>query len=319
MLRSLFIALSKAYWAQRWISRWALAWRVASRFIAGETVEQAIRAVQGLNQQGLLATLDQLGENTRTVQDAEQAAQGILQLLEEIQRKGVQANVSVKLSQLGLVIDPQLAVRYLRQIVEKARQLNNFIRVDMEDSTLTDATLKIVTDLKNSGLDNVGTVIQSYLYRSFEDTQKLIEEGIKVRLVKGAYQEPPHLAYPKKRDVDAAFDRLSDLLIDSSVHFENFPETASGRFPPLAAIATHDEKRIEHAIQRAKKCGLPVERLEFQMLYGIRRDLQLELAKQGYPVRIYVPFGTHWYPYFMRRLAERPANVWFFISNFFQR
>lgn len=319
MLRSLFIALSKAYWAQRWISRWALAWRVASRFIAGETVEQAIRAVQGLNQQGLLATLDQLGENTRTVQDAEQATQGILQLLEEIERAGVQANVSVKLSQLGLVIDPQLAVRHLRQIVEKARQLNNFIRVDMEDSTLTDATLKIVTALKDSRLDNVGTVIQSYLYRSFEDTRKLIEQGIKVRLVKGAYQEPPHLAYPKKKDMDAAFDRLSDLLIDASVHFENFPEAASGRFPPLAAIATHDEKRIEHAIQRAKKCGLPVERLEFQMLYGIRRELQLALAKQGYPVRIYVPFGTHWYPYFMRRLAERPANVWFFISNFFQR
>lgn len=319
MLRSLFIALSKAYWAQRWISRWALAWRVASRFIAGETVEQAIRAVQGLNQQGLLATLDQLGENTQTVQDAEQAARGILQLLEEIERAGVQANVSVKLSQLGLVIDPQLAVRHLRQIVEKARQLNNFIRVDMEDSTLTDATLKIVTDLKDSGLDNVGTVIQSYLYRSFEDTQKLVEQGIKVRLVKGAYQEPPHLAYPRKKDVDVAFDRLSDLLIDASVHFEYLPETASGRFPPLAAIATHDEKRIEHAIQRAKKCGLPVEHLEFQMLYGIRRDLQLALAKQGYPVRIYVPFGTHWYPYFMRRLAERPANLWFFISNFFQR
>lgn len=319
MLRSLFIALSKAYWAQRWISRWTLAWRVASRFIAGETVEQAIRAVQGLNQQGLLATLDQLGENTQTVQDAEQAAQGILQLLEEIEHAGVQANVSVKLSQLGLVIDPQLAVKHLRRIVEKARELNNFIRVDMEDSTLTDATLKIVTDLKESGLDNVGTVIQSYLYRSFEDTQMLIEQGIKIRLVKGAYQEPPHLAYPKKRDVDAAFDRLSDLLIDASLHFEYLPETASGRFPPLAAIATHDEKRIEHAIRRAKSCGLPVERLEFQMLYGIRRDLQLALAKQGYPVRIYVPFGTHWYPYFMRRLAERPANVWFFISNFFQR
>lgn len=319
MLRSLFIALSKAYWAQRWISRWALAWRVASRFIAGETVEQALRAVQVLNQQGLLATLDQLGENTQTVQDAEQAAQGILHLLEEIERAGVQANVSVKLSQLGLVIDPQLAVRHLRQIVEKARQLNNFIRVDMEDSTLTDATLKIVADLRDSGLNNVGTVIQSYLYRSMEDTQKLIERGIKIRLVKGAYQEPPHLAYPKKQDVDAAFDRLSDLLIDASLRFDYLPATASGRFPPLAAIATHDEKRIEHAIQRAKSCGLPVERLEFQMLYGIRRDLQLALVKQGYPVRIYVPFGTHWYPYFMRRLAERPANVWFFVSNFFQR
>jgi len=319
MLRSLFIALSKAYWAQRWISRWALAWRVASRFIAGETVEQALRAVQVLNQQGLLATLDQLGENTQTVQDAKQAAQGILHLLEEIERAGVQAYVSVKLSQLGLVIDPQLAVGHLRQIVEKARQLNNFIRVDMEDSTLTDATLKIVADLRDSGLDNVGTVTQSYLYRSMEDTQKLIERGIKIRLVKGAYQEPPHLAYPKKRDVDAAFDRLSDLLIDASLHFEYLPATASGRFPPLAAIATHDEKRIEHAIQRAKSCGLPVESLEFQMLYGIRRDLQLALVKQGYPVRIYVPFGTHWYPYFMRRLAERPANVWFFVSNFFQR
>lgn len=319
MLRSLFITLSKAYWAQRWITRWALAWRVASRFIAGETVEQAIRAVQALNQQGLLATLDQLGENTKTVQDAENAAIGILNLLDEIERQGVQANVSVKLSQLGMLIDPQLAEKHLRRIVEKAREVNNFIRVDMEDSTLTDGTLKMITALHGEGFKNVGTVIQSYLYRSLDDVRQLVEQGVKIRLVKGAYQEPPHLAYPKKRDVDAAFDRLSDLLIEASLRFENSPATGGGRFPPLAAIATHDEKRIEYAIQRAKRLGLPVERLEFQMLYGIRRDLQLSLVRQGYPVRIYVPFGTHWYPYFMRRLAERPANVWFFISNFFQR
>ncbi len=319
MLRSLFIALSKAYWAQRWITRWGLAWRVASRFIAGETVEQAIQAVRVLNQQGLLATLDQLGEHTLTSQDARQATQGILDLLDEIERGGVTANVSVKLSQLGLVIDPLLAVTHLRQIVEKARQSSNFIRVDMEDSSLTDATLQIVTDLHASGLDNVGTVIQSYLYRSVEDTRRLIEQGIKIRLVKGAYQEPPHLAYPKKRDVDAAFDRLTDFLLERSLIAEYSSATASGRFPPLAAIATHDEKRIQYAIEQAKKMNLPVERLEFQMLYGIRRDLQLTLAKQGYPVRVYVPFGTHWYPYFMRRLAERPANVWFFVSNLFQR
>lgn len=319
MLRSLFITLSKAYWAQRWITRWALAWRVASRFIAGETVEQAIRAVQALNQQGLMATLDQLGENTKTVQDAENAAIGILNLLDEIERQGVQSNVSVKLSQLGLLIDPQLAEKHLRRIVEKAREVNNFIRVDMEDSTLTDVTLKMVTALHGEGLKNVGTVIQSYLYRSLDDARQLVEQGVKIRLVKGAYQEPSHLAYPKKRDVDAAFDRLSDLLIEASLRFENWPATGGGRFPPLAAIATHDEKRIEYAIQRAKRLGLPVERLEFQMLYGIRRDLQLSLVRQGYPVRIYVPFGTHWYPYFMRRLAERPANVWFFISNLFQR
>lgn len=319
MLRSLFITLSKAYWAQRWITRWALAWRVASRFIAGETVEQAIRAVQALNQQGLLATLDQLGENTKTVQDAENAAIGILNLLDEIERQGVQANVSVKLSQLGMLIDPQLAEKHLRRIVEKAREVNNFIRVDMEDSTLTDGTLKMITALHGEGFKNVGTVIQSYLYRSLDDARQLVERGVKIRLVKGAYQEPPHLAYPKKRDVDAAFDRLSDLLIEASLRFENSPVTGGGRFPPLAAIATHDEKRIEYAIQRAKRLGLPVERLEFQMLYGIRRDLQLSLVRQGYPIRIYVPFGTHWYPYFMRRLAERPANVWFFISNFFQR
>jgi proline dehydrogenase len=319
MLRSLFITLSKAYWAQRWITRWALAWRVASRFIAGETVEQAIRAVQALNQQGLLATLDQLGENTKTVQDAENAAIGILNLLDEIERQGVQSNVSVKLSQLGLLIDPQLAEKHLRRIVEKAREVNNFIRVDMEDSTLTDVTLKMVTALHGEGLKNVGTVIQSYLYRSLDDARQLVEQGVKIRLVKGAYQEPSHLAYPKKRDVDAAFDRLSDLLIEASLRFENSPATGGGRFPPLAAIATHDEKRIEYAIQHAKRLGLPVERLEFQMLYGIRRDLQLSLVRQGYPVRIYVPFGTHWYPYFMRRLAERPANVWFFISNLFQR
>ncbi len=197
MLRSLFITLSKAYWAQRWITRWALAWRVASRFIAGETVEQAIRAVQALNQQGLLATLDQLGENTKTVQDAENAAIGILNLLDEIERQGVQSNVSVKLSQLGLLIDPQLAEKHLRRIVEKAREVNNFIRVDMEDSTLTDVTLKMVTALHGEGLKNVGTVIQSYLYRSLDDARQLVEQGVKIRLVKGAYQEPSHLATPR--------------------------------------------------------------------------------------------------------------------------
>lgn len=319
MLRSLFITLSKAYWAQRWITRWGLAWRVASRFIAGETVEQAIQAVRALNQQGLLATLDQLGENTKTIQDAEDAARGILALLDEIEHHQIQANVSVKLSQLGLLIDPQVAKRHLRKIVEKAREVNNFIRVDMEDSTLTDSTLEMVKALHRSGLTNVGTVIQSYLYRSLEDARQLIEQGVKIRLVKGAYQEPPHLAYPKKRDVDAAFDRLTDLLIEASLWFQSSSGSNGGRFPPLAAIATHDEKRIKYAIQRAKSLGLPVERLEFQMLYGIRRDLQFSLARQGYPVRIYVPFGTHWYPYFMRRLAERPANVWFFVSNLFQR
>ncbi|MEN4011190.1 MAG: proline dehydrogenase family protein [Chloroflexota bacterium] len=319
MLRAVFISLSKAGWAQRWITRWGLAWRAASRFVAGETIAQALAAVRQLSQQGLIATLDQLGEHTQTREDAAQATAGILALLDEIERENLPANVSIKLSQLGLVIDPQLGYHHLCLVMQRAVERRNFIWVDMEDSSLTDATLELVARCRQQGMENIGAVIQSCLYRSENDTRRLIELGVPVRLVKGAYQEPRQVAYPNKRDVDAAFDRLSDILLRAARDADQWQVSEDGRFPPLPAIASHDEKRIAYALEGVRKLKLSPRQVEFQLLYGIRRDIQASLVKQGYPVRIYVPYGSHWYPYFMRRLAERPANVWFFISHFFQR
>jgi proline dehydrogenase len=319
MLRGAFISLSKAHWAQRMITRWRFAWRVASRFIAGETPEEALQAVLGLNQQGINATLDHLGENTTHIAAADQAVGEILHILEKIDQTGLKCNVSIKLTQLGLNLDVERTYQNLLIILAKARELNNFVRVDMEDSSLTQDTLNLIQRAWDAGFKNTGAVIQAYLYRSEEDILQLVERGIPVRLVKGAYKEPSSLAYPRKRDVDHHFDRLCEILITGAARVD-IPEAGrDGRFPPLAAIATHDEKRIRHAIAAAEKAGLPKSALEFQMLYGIRRELQRQLVHLGYSVRVYTPYGTHWYPYFMRRLAERPANVWFFLSNFFQR
>ncbi len=318
MLRAFFIFLSKANWAQRLITRWRFAWRTASRFIAGETGEDAIQAVEKLNKTGILATLDHLGENTSSANEARQSADEILQILELIQIAGVRSNVSIKLSQIGLLLDEDLCRQNLERILQKARLTNNFIRIDMEDSTLTAKTLDCLHRARAQGYTNVGIVIQSYLYRSPEDIQALVSDGVRVRLVKGAYREPAAVAYPAKADVDRAFDQLAELLIAATRDNEPDAGNPDGRFPPLASIASHDPDRIQAARDLLEKYALPRERIEFQMLYGIRRDLQQELVAAGYTVRVYVPYGTHWYPYFMRRLAERPANVWFFISNFFR-
>lgn len=319
MLRGAFISLSKAQWAQRVITRWRFAWRVASRFVAGETAEEALQAVQQLNQRGINATLDHLGENTTNLSEADQAVNEILRILEKIDCSGLKSNISIKLTQLGLALDPERTYQNLLVILEKARELHNFVRIDMEDSSLTQATLNIIQRAWEAGFRNTGAVIQAYLYRSEEDVRQLVESGIPVRLVKGAYKEPASLAYPRKRDVDRNFDHLSEILIEAAAKQTAAQTDVSGRFPPLAAVATHDEKRIRRAAEAAQRAGLAKSALEFQMLYGIRRNLQRELADQGYPVRVYIPNGTHWYPYFMRRLAERPANVWFFVSSFFQR
>jgi proline dehydrogenase len=319
MLRAFFISLSKATWAQRWITRWGFAWRAASRFIAGENGEEAIQAIRQLNESGILATLDHLGENTSSAAEARKSTDEILQVLDQIHISGVRSNVSIKLSQIGLLLDDELCQQNLARILQKAQLTNNFVRIDMEDSSLTAKTLDALRWARAHGFFNVGIVIQSYLHRSAADVRMLIEEGIRVRLVKGAYQEPASVAYPAKEDVDKAFDQLAELLLAGSLSSQMDSNRADGRVPPLAAIASHDVKRIQFAREVQQKLGLPKEALEFQMLYGIRRDLQQELAAAGYPVRVYVPYGTHWYPYFMRRLAERPANVWFFISNFFKR
>jgi proline dehydrogenase len=317
MLRSFFIYLSKATWAQNLIMRLPFAWRMASRFVAGTSKEDAIRVIRELNARGINATLDHLGEHTTTTEEALEATRHILEILEEIERAGVRSNVSIKLTQIGLSLDASFCAENLERILVQAQTHHNFVRIDMEDTPYTDATLALYHQMRQRGYQNFGLVIQAYLYRSENDLRSLLAEGAPIRLVKGAYKEPPEKAFPRKADVDANFDLLTKLLLDASLA-QGSRLSADGRFPPLAAIATHDEKRIDFARRYAERIGLPKEGLEFQMLYGIRRDLQERLAAEGYPVRVYVPYGTHWYPYFMRRLAERPANVWFLLSNLFR-
>ncbi len=319
MLRSFLIYLSKATWAQRLVTSWKFAWRAASRFVAGSTVQDAITAVTELNAKGINATVDHLGEATTTPDEAVKATQDILDLLDQINASQIRANVSVKLSQVGLALDEGLCEKNLEQILTRARQYQNFVRIDMEDTPYTEKTIEMYKCMHQKGFDNTGVVVQSYLYRTEKDTRALISEGTRFRLVKGAYKEPPNLAFPKKVDVDANFDRLTEIMIDSALAKGSQPLSSDGRIPPIPAIGSHDEKRLAFAKAYATKVGLPNQAIEFQMLFGIRRDLQEKYAKEGYPVRVYVPYGTHWYPYFMRRLAERPANAWFFISNFFRK
>ena len=319
MMRSFFIYLSKANWARKFVTSMSFAWKMASRFVAGEKLEDAIRAIKELNAKGINATLDHLGEHTATVDDARAATRDILEALDAIQTTGVRANVSIKLTQLGLGLDAKECANNLAAIVERAASYNNFVRVDMEDSPVTQITLDIMREMRQRGFNNVGIVIQAYLYRSEADIKQLVQDCYTVRLCKGAYKEPASVAFPKKKDVDANYDRLAALLMDGE-KAQGCPVSGEdGRFPPIPGIATHDPKRVDFAREYAQKIGLPQQAIEFQMLYGIRRELQSQLASEGYPVRVYVPYGTEWYPYYMRRLAERPANVWFFISNFFRR
>ena len=321
MLRSFLIYLSKAAWAQKLVTSWGFAWRAASRFVAGETSGDAIRAVRELNERCINATLDHLGEHTSTVEEAEAATENILSIIDQIDKAAARANVSIKLTQIGMGLDEEICRQNLVRILERARDCKNFLRVDMEDTPYTDITLAMYYSMLQRGfsVSQVGLVVQSYLYRTEADVRKLLEYNTHLRLVKGAYKEPSDKAFPKKADTDANFDLLTKLMIDAAIKIEANKISPDGRIPPIPAIATHDEKRIAFAKQYAEKVGLPKDALEFQMLYGIRRDLQERLVNEGYPVRIYVPFGTHWYPYFMRRLAERPANIWFFISNYFRK
>jgi len=319
MLRSWLIYLSKAEWARRIVTHWKIAWRVASRFVAGETPEDAIRAIKALNARGICATLDHLGENVTNGDEARQATDEIIYILDEVNRTGVKSGVSIKLSQIGLLLDESLCEQNLRRILERAKSHQNFVRIDMEDSTVTEAALKMFRKMQAEGYrDTVGIVIQAYLYRSQEDIRQLMAEGARVRLCKGAYKEPPEIAFPKKAEVDANFDRLTEMMLDGAARIGLPRASECGHYPPIPAIASHDEARINFAREYAEEKGIPKDALEFQLLYGIRRDLQERLAAEGYPVRVYVPYGTQWYPYVVRRLAERPANLWFFVSNFFR-
>jgi proline dehydrogenase len=318
-LRTFIISLSKADWAQHTVTGWGLAWRFASRFVAGQSLNQAIAVVQELNERGIAVSLDHLGENTTRLEEAHEAADEVIHALEAIDASGARANVSLKLTQLGLALDETLCRENLRRVLQRARELSTFIRIDMEDSPFTERTLQICDWARQQGFTNIGVVIQAYLYRSEKDLCHIAESQGRVRLCKGAYDEPPELAFPRKADVDANYDKLAALLLESA-RKAGAPQIAvDGRTPPIAAFATHDEARMAFAQAEARRLRLPKGAIEFQMLYGIRRDLQDRLSAQGYPVRVYVPYGTHWYPYFMRRLAERPANLWFFISNFFRK
>ncbi|MFC1879237.1 proline dehydrogenase family protein [Chloroflexota bacterium] len=319
MFRSTLIYLSKASWARKLVTNWSFAWKAASRFVAGDKLDDAIRAVQVLNERGINATLDHLGEHTYNREDADRATQDILQIFDAIDQSGVCAGVSIKLTQIGLALDEDICAENLKRILSHAAEKDNFVRIDMEDSPWVDATLSLYNRMRTEfGLTNTGKVFQSYLYRSADDIRELMAHGGRVRLCKGAYKEPPDVAYPRKADVDKNFDRLTKQLIDGALA-NNAPELSDDcRFPPIPAIASHDPDRLEYAKAYARQVGLPKSAIEFQMLHGIRRDLQEQAVKEGYPVRVYVPYGTEWYPYFVRRLAERPANLWFFISNFFR-
>jgi proline dehydrogenase len=302
------------------VTQWQFAWKAASRFVAGEKLEDALQAIRVLNDKGINATLDHLGEHTTNPDEAKRAAQDIIEAIDAITISGVRANVSIKLTQIGLALEGDICEANLKEILGHAREAGNFVRIDMEDTPWTEKTLSLFWKMRQEyGFENSGVVIQSYLYRSEADVRKIVESAGRVRLCKGAYKEPPTLAYPKKADVDTNYDRLARLLIEGA--FANGCKKLSpdGRIPPLPAIASHDPARLAFAKSIAQQIGLPREAIEFQMLYGIRRDLQELTVQEGYPVRVYVPYGTQWYPYFIRRLAERPANLWFFVSNFFHK
>ena len=319
MFRSFFSYLSKAAWARKIVTKWPIAWKMASRFVAGETLAEGIQAIKLLNSKGINATLDHLGEYTDSPEKAHQSTQDIIQAFDAIETADVRANVSVKLTQIGLGISSDLCIDNLKLILEKAKSYNSFVRIDMEDSTVTQRTLDVLFALKQQGYENVGIVIQAYLFRSEEDIRKLLVDCFKIRLCKGAYKEPANVAYPKMEDVNSSYDRCAALLINGALSKECPKVSPDGKIPPIPGLATHDPKRIDFAKVYADKVSLPKDAMEFQMLNGIRRDLQEQLVKDGYWVRVYVPYGTEWYPYFMRRLAERPANLWFFVSNFFRR
>ncbi len=295
--KALFHGLAQVSTLQRFASNYGMRpGGFARRFIAGETIDEAVAAVADLPGKGLKLTLDYLGESVASADAAAAAAADYLGIIDRIVASGIERNISIKLTQLGLDVDRATAVDNMRRILEPADAQGFFIRIDMENSPYTDATLSILETLRQQGHQLIGTVIQTCLKRSEADIRRLNELGVRVRLVKGAYREPATVAFQKKGEVDAAFVDLMHLLMDE------------GTYP---AIATHDPVMIETAKAYAKSKGYANDRFEFQMLYGIRRDLQTALVAEGYRVRVYVPFGKQWYPYFMRRLGERPANVAF--------
>jgi proline dehydrogenase len=309
MLRDAFLSLSNSKLLGNFMTGSRVAWYGAHRFVAGQTIDATIGTVRELNQAGLRASLDYLGENVSTRAEADQTRAAYIEALDRIQATGVHSGVSLKLTALGLDLDVDLAEANLRQVVEHAARLSpaRFVRVDMEGSAYTERTIELFARVRAEHA-NVGIVVQSYLYRTAGDVERLIALGAGVRLCKGAYLEPESVAYPAKADVDAAYLRLAERLLSPEAR-------ARGVYP---ALATHDPQIIDWAKRHVARHAIPREAFEFQMLYGIRRDLQAELAREGYRMRVYVPYGSQWYPYFMRRLAERPENVAFIARSVWQ-
>ncbi len=320
MLRRFLLYLSTAKWARAIMTHFFLARRVARRFVAGETLDEALAVARTLNARGLLVTLDYLGESVAHAADTEHVVAQYRETLRRIRDQQVQSSVSLKLTHLGLDISEELCVNNLRHILTAAQQHGGIpVTIDMESTHYTDTTLRIYRTMRHEyGFDNVGTVIQAYLYRSADDMRALAAEGAHIRLCKGAYLEPPDKAFPEKAAVDRNFVQLTRdfLLADGSSAGGSAGGSAS---PPYLCIATHDEKMITAAEQLIREHQVPDTRHEFQMLYGIRSGRQDELAAAGHKMRVYVPYGEAWYPYFMRRLAERPANLWFFARSLFKR
>jgi len=305
VLRSAFLALSRNRSLRRFCETSPVGGRLSGRFVAGTVPYDALRVAEQVNRQGMAVTLDALGESVTSADEAQKSAEVYHELLDMIAARKLDANISVKLTQMGLEQSPALAESIARSLAQHAHATGNFVRIDMEDSSLTQITLDIVRRINATAETRgaIGVVIQAYLYRSEADIEQLLADGIRVRLCKGAYNEPAEVAFPRKSDVDANFVRLSEMLLDSGIYH---------------GIATHDPAMIAAAKAFAARHAVDPSRFEFQMLYGVRRDLQRELIKEGYGVRVYVPFGSAWYPYFMRRLAERPANALFIARNFFR-
>jgi len=299
----LFIALSENKVVRGWAERSLMGRRLASRFVAGMTVEGAVAACGRVNREGIAVSLDSLGESVSAEAEARAAAEIYHRLLDAIEAGNLNANVSLKLSQMGMDIDADLAEGIVGEVVSHAARVGSFVRIDMEGSEYTEATIAMTERLHARFPASVGTVLQSYLYRTEADTERLLGQGIRIRLCKGAYKEGPEVAFPAKADVDANYVKLMKRMATSGV---------------FCGIATHDEAIVEEMLRFVREQGVAKSAFEFQMLYGVRRDLQRRLAAEGFGVRVYIPFGTAWYPYFMRRLAERPANVVFLARNFFR-
>jgi proline dehydrogenase len=299
MLRALLLELAKSSRLRRWIASNGSTRRLAQRFVPGEDLAPAVEAARRSNLAGMAVSLDHLGENVLSREDAERARRAYTDALDRIAAENLDANVSLKLTHLGLDLGDEFGAEQLRIVTQRAAALRNFVRVDMEGSEYTDRTLRIVRQAR-AETDAVGTVIQAYLYRSEKDIQDLLRIGCRIRLVKGAYKEPSEIAFPRKKDVDANYIKLMRLLLPSGIYH---------------AMATHDPEMIDATVRFAAERGITKDKFEFQMLYGIRTDLQSRLVREGYRVRVYIPFGKDWFPYFMRRLAERPANLLFFARN----